>query len=127
MDSSMVFVRKEGWKELKLGRIFAESACHHEKKRGVISQSRYVDHLGNHEDFLEKQEKLLTYLTNNKQRINYKTYLDDGLFIGSGAMESTNKEVIKKRIRTSDAETLWTKIDFERDSTNSKSKNCIQK
>ena len=101
MDSSMVFVRKEGWKELKLGRIFAESACHHEKKRGVISQSRYVDHLGNHEDFLEKQEKLLTYLTNNKQRINYKTYLDDGLFIGSGAMESANKEVIQKRMKLS--------------------------
>ena len=54
MDGSMVFVRKEGWKELKLGRIFAESACYHEKKRGVISQSRYVAHLGNYEDFLAK-------------------------------------------------------------------------
>ena len=52
MDGSMVFVR--GWKELKLGRIFAESACYHQKKRGVISQSRYVAHLGNHEDFLKK-------------------------------------------------------------------------
>ena len=39
-------------------------------------------------------------MTNNKQRINYKTYLDDGLFIGLGAMESANKEVIQKRIRT---------------------------
>jgi hypothetical protein len=195
MDGSMVFVRKEGWKELKLGRVFAESACYHEKKRGIISQSRYVAHLGNHEDFLtkfdhevhnkkqivaisdgarwiwdywsanypeatqildffhliekiglwavlvikdssqrkdwmnlceklllnneasevelmiqsiecqgdkrEKQTKLLTYLTNNKQRINYKTYLDDGLFIGSGAMESANKEVIQKRMKLS--------------------------
>jgi hypothetical protein len=195
MDGSMVFVRKEGWKELKLGRIFAESACYHEKKRGIISQSRYVAHLGNHEDFLtkfdhevhnkkhiiaisdgarwiwdywstnypeavqildffhliekiglwavlvikdssqrkdwmnlceklllnneasevelmiqsidcqgdkkEKQTKLLTYLINNKQRINYKTYLDDNLFIGSGAMESANKEVIQKRMKLS--------------------------
>lgn len=195
MDGSMVFVREEGWKELKLGRVFAESACYHEKKRGVISQSRYVAHLGNHQDFLtkfdhevqnkkqivaisdgarwiwdywstnypeatqildffhliekiglwavlaikdssqrkdwmnlceklllnneapevelmiqsidcqgdkkDKQTKLLTYLTNNKQRINYKTYLDDGLFIGSGAMESANKEVIQKRMKLS--------------------------
>ena len=52
-------------------------------------------------DKKEKQEKLLTYLTNNKQRINYKTYLDDGLFIGSGAMESANKEVIQKRMKLS--------------------------
>jgi hypothetical protein len=195
MDGSMVFVRKQGWKELKLGRIFAESSCYHQKKRGIISQSRYVAHLGNHEDFLtkfdseiinkkqivaisdgarwiwdywsanypeaiqildffhliekiglwavlvikdssqredwmnlceklllnnessevelmiqsidcqgdkkEKQGKLLTYLTNNKQRINYKTYLDDGLFIGSGAMESANKEVVQKRMKLS--------------------------
>jgi hypothetical protein len=45
MDGSMVFARKEGWKELKLGRIFAESACYHEKKV-VIAQSRYIAHLG---------------------------------------------------------------------------------
>jgi hypothetical protein len=44
---------------------------------------------------------LLTYLANNNQRINYKTYLDDGLFIGSGAMESANKEVIQKRMKLS--------------------------
>ena len=49
----------------------------------------------------ENQTKLLTYLTNNKQRINYKTYLDDGLFIGSGAMESANKEVVQKRMKLS--------------------------
>ena len=44
---------------------------------------------------------MLTYLTNNKQGINYKTYLDDNLFIGSGAMESANKEVIQKRMKLS--------------------------
>ena len=44
---------------------------------------------------------MLTYLTSNKQGINYKTYLDDNLFIGSGAMESANKEVIQKRMKLS--------------------------
>ena len=43
----------------------------------------------------------MTYLTSNKQGINYKTYLDDNLFIGPGAMESANKEVIQKRMKLS--------------------------
>lgn len=195
MDGSMIFIRNQGWKELKLGRVFAASACYPIKNRGVIAQSRYVAHLGNHEDFLtkfdlevrnkkqivaigdgarwiwdywstnypdaiqildyfhliekigewsmlvmkdasqredwiklceklllnnessevesmiqsvecqgdkkDKQQGLLTYLSNNKHRINYKTYLDNNLCIGSGAIESANKEVIQKRLKLS--------------------------
>ncbi|MCX8482914.1 MAG: hypothetical protein ORN50_04985 [Crocinitomicaceae bacterium] len=70
MDGSMVFVREEGWKELKLGRVFAESACYHEKKRGVISQSRYVAHLGNHQNFLTKFDH---EVQNKKQIVATKT------------------------------------------------------
>ena len=44
---------------------------------------------------------MLTYITSNKQRINYKTYLDDNLFIGSGALESAYKDVIQKRMKLS--------------------------
>lgn len=195
MDGSMVFLRQEKWREMKLGRIFAESACYQEKKRGCIAQSTYVAHLGDHEAFLAKfdpqvahkkdlvaigdgarwiwdywntyhpeavqildffhliekiglwavlvfkevkqgkewidhcktlllnndsaevvalitaidcqgdrkdqQEQLLTYLANNKGRIHYKTYLEKGLFIGSGAVESANREVIQKRMKLS--------------------------
>ncbi|MES2733073.1 MAG: hypothetical protein V4714_15090 [Bacteroidota bacterium] len=195
MDGSMIFVRQQGWKEIKLGRIFPESACYQDKKRGCIAQSTYVAHLGGHEVFLEKfdqhivhkkqvvalgdgahwiwdywttfypdaiqildyfhllekiglwavlvfkeetqrkdwlalceklllnneaaevelmikavdcqgdkkkkQDQVLTYLTNNKDRIKYKTYLDQGLFIGSGAMESANREVVQKRMKLS--------------------------
>ncbi|CAN5728626.1 hypothetical protein BH24BAC1_BH24BAC1_26350 [soil metagenome] len=195
MDGSMVFIRQQGWKEIKLGRIFPESACYQEKKRGCIAQSTYVAHLGEHQAFLEKfdsqvahkkqlvaigdgarwiweywntyypeaiqildyfhlmekiglwavlvfkeesqrkdwlalceklllnngaaevelmiksidcqadtkkkQDQLLTYLQNNKDRINYKDYLEQGLFIGSGAMESANREVVQKRMKLS--------------------------
>ena len=195
MDGSMVFIRQEGWKEMKLGRIFPESACRKEKKRGCIGQSTYVAHLGDHQAFLEKfdplvahkkqvvalgdgarwiweywttfypqaiqildyyhliekiglwaglvfkeenqrkdwmalceklllnnealevelmvksldcqgdkkkkQDQLLTYLTHNKDRIHYKTYLEQELFIGSGAMESANREVVQKRMKLS--------------------------
>lgn len=195
MDGSMILVRQEGWKEMKLGRIFSQSACYQDKKRGCIAHSTYVAHLGGHQEFLEKfdpqvidkkqllaigdgarwiwdywttyypdavqildyfhliekiglwaavifkeeklrkdwidtcekllhtneaaevelmiknidcqgdkkkkQDQLLTYLTTNKGRINYKTYLELGLFIGSGAMESANREVVQKRMKLS--------------------------
>lgn len=195
MDGSMVFLRQERWREMKLGRLFPESACYQEKKRGVIASSTYVAHLGDHEAFLEKfdqqvahkkqlvaigdgarwiwdywdsyhpeavqildffhlmekiglwvvllfkegtqrkqwiehcetlllnnesaqvvalitamdcegdkkekQDQLLTYLANNQDRIQYKTYLEEGLFIGSGAIESANREVIQKRMKLS--------------------------
>jgi len=41
MDGSMVFIRgkEEGWKELKLARVFAESSAYTEKHRGVIKES----------------------------------------------------------------------------------------
>lgn len=59
MDGSMVYVREQGWKELKLGRVFASAARIQEKKRHTIRQSNYVAHLGNHTAFLEKFEHLL--------------------------------------------------------------------
>ncbi len=195
MDGSMIFVRQEGWKEIKLGRIFPQSACYQDKQRGCIAHSTYVAHLGDHQSFLEKfdqhvahkqqvvalgdgarwiwdywttyypqaiqildyfhlvekiggwamlvfkeekqrkdwlmvceelllnneaievelmvkaidcqgdkkkkQDQLLTYLTHNKDRISYKTYLEQGLFIGSGAIESANREVVQKRMKLS--------------------------
>jgi len=44
---------------------------------------------------------LLTYLTNNKKRINYGYFIKEGLLIGSGAIESANREVIQKRMKLS--------------------------
>lgn len=203
MDGSMVFIKgaENGWKELKLGRVFAAASAYQEKKRGVIKTSDYIAHLGNSEDFLnkfehlvssktnlvaisdgarwiwdywdtfhpqavqildffhvmekigiwaatllkdekeckswmksceelllnnevqeiiiqiqavvcvgdllKKQKDLLTYLLNNQRRMQYKTYKDKGLFIGSGAIEAANKDVIQKRFKLSGQR--WTK------------------
>jgi hypothetical protein len=49
----------------------------------------------------KSKNNLLTYLTNNKKRINYGKFLRDGLLIGSGAIESANREVIQKRMKLS--------------------------
>jgi hypothetical protein len=44
---------------------------------------------------------LLAYLTNNKKRINYGKFIKEGLLIGSGAIESANRDVIQKRLKLS--------------------------
>lgn len=49
----------------------------------------------------KSKNKLLNYLTNNKERINYGKFLREGLLIGSGPIESANREVIQKRMKLS--------------------------
>ena len=47
------------------------------------------------------KNNLLTYLTNNEKRINYGKFIREGLLIGSGAIESANRDVIQKRMKLS--------------------------
>ena len=42
---------------------------------------------------------LYTYLENNFERIDYKTYIEKGYYVGSGAIESGNKVVLQKRMK----------------------------
>lgn len=44
---------------------------------------------------------LVVYLTNNRNRMNYKTFQQMGLKVGSGAIESGNKKVIQQRMKQS--------------------------
>lgn len=56
-DGSMVFTREEGWKEIKVGRIFsAANIINLQPNRKHIAESLYVCHLGTHTDFLDKME-----------------------------------------------------------------------
>ena len=42
---------------------------------------------------------LHTYLTNNIDNIDYKRYREEGLYVGSGAIESSNKTVLQRRLK----------------------------
>jgi hypothetical protein len=64
MDGSMCFIRRQGWKEVKLGRVFKARDLLDIKDRGTIRQSEYVVHLGSHEDFLAKFDPLIIPKTN---------------------------------------------------------------
>lgn len=196
-DGSMLFTREEGWKEIKVGRVFTESSCVNiQEGRNQIFQSLYVCHLGDHKSFLEKWESyvdsypnkifiadgakwiwnhitdaypdsvqildffhavekigtyaaiqykdqkkrdrwmniqkerlknnevgwvikslkrttgrneeaekaridVIRYYENNRDRMQYKTYLDKGYLIGSGAIESAHRNVIQQRMKLS--------------------------
>jgi len=57
VDGSMLFTREEGWKEIKVGRVFSGKDCAQvQEKRNEIVQSHYVCHLGEHREFLKKFE-----------------------------------------------------------------------
>jgi hypothetical protein len=49
--------------------------------------------------FNDNLDSLLAYLENNKDNIEYKKYLDCGFYIGSGAIESSNKTVVQRRLK----------------------------
>jgi hypothetical protein len=60
VDGSMIFTRGEGWKEVKVGRLFKSSDCIHAgSKPGWISNSQYVAHLGSSTEFTQIMDDLL--------------------------------------------------------------------
>ena len=52
MDGGMVLTREDGWKELKLGRVFpAKAHMSESESRNFIKESSYTAHLGGHHPF----------------------------------------------------------------------------
>jgi len=49
----------------------------------------------------EKQQNLINYLLDNEYRMQYKEYLENGLFIGSGAIEAAHRTVVQCRLKRS--------------------------
>lgn len=60
-DGSMILTRNgNGWKEVKLGRIFKSSDClHPDGKAGWVSNSQYMALLGNSTAFIQGMDRLL--------------------------------------------------------------------
>ncbi len=59
LDGGMIHTREDGWREMKVARIFPQSAVLglHEK-RNWLNQSLYVAHLGDHRGFLPQVERI---------------------------------------------------------------------
>lgn len=64
----------------------------------VISQLKELDYQS---DIAKNRDALITYLENNQQRMQYKTFKGKGFLIGSGAIESAHRNVIQSRMKRS--------------------------
>jgi hypothetical protein len=75
-DGSMLLTREEQWKEVKVGRIFKSSDCMDvNETRGWISNSQYLAHLGNCEEFTKQMDALIDSFGDLKCRL---LFLSDG-------------------------------------------------
>lgn len=84
------------------GTRFYEECKEYLKKGNVDAIEQELQELKNKQDNEGKKEfvdKILVYFMNNKHRMRYGKYKDEGLCIGSGAIESANKYVVQRRIK----------------------------
>ncbi|MBF6607082.1 MAG: UPF0236 family protein [Chloroflexi bacterium] len=59
-DGSFIFSREEGWKEVKVGRLFKSTDCiRSDEKRSWIRNSQYLAHLSDHQTFIGHADKLI--------------------------------------------------------------------
>ena len=59
-DGSMLLTRDEGWKEVKVGRMFTSGSCIDPNgKLSWIRHSQYAAHLGNNKDFTKQMDTLI--------------------------------------------------------------------
>ncbi|NEP20363.1 MAG: ISKra4 family transposase [Leptolyngbya sp. SIO4C1] len=56
-------------------------------------------------------ERLVSYLSNNQSRLDYQRYLQMGLMIGSGVVESSNRRIVTLRLKQSGM--FWSKAGAE--------------
>ena len=85
---------------------------------GLLKQSQWQTVITNSHQLPKKRkilrealENLERYLNNNSARIDYKSYLKQGLMIGSGVVESSNRRVVTQRLKQ--AGMHWSKIGAE--------------
>lgn len=70
VDGGMLLMRKEGWKENKIGRVFRGSDRYSETDNRLwIKESEYVSHLGGHQEFERKMSILLDEYSHLDERL----------------------------------------------------------
>lgn len=74
VDGSMISTREEGWKEVKMARLFRGSDClNPNTENSYLTQSQYVSHLGSSKKFCEITEQVLDSYGQLKERLIFLT------------------------------------------------------
>ncbi len=88
------------------------------QQQKLLKKSQWQSVIKNCYQFKRKKKDLIKaitdlerYLTNNKNRIDYQSYLNAGLMIGSGVVESSNRRVVTQRLKQ--AGMHWSKFGAE--------------
>lgn len=69
--------------------------CYKNKPNEIIDELKKYNHIAIPKTICN----LPTYIENNKNKINYSLYEKNGWFIGSGAIESSNKTIVQFRLK----------------------------
>jgi hypothetical protein len=76
------------------------------EQQWLLKQSQWPQVILNCDKFKSKRKELKEaitdlerYLNNNKTRIDYQKYLKEGLMIGSGVVESSNRRIVTQRLK----------------------------
>lgn len=76
VDGSMIFTRDDGWKEVKVGRVFKSSDCIDPNgDQSWIKHSQYLACLSNSQSFTNKMDDLIESFGNIKERL---VFISDG-------------------------------------------------
>ncbi|MEI6424743.1 MAG: UPF0236 family protein, partial [Lentisphaerota bacterium] len=70
-----------------------------------------IQHLPHNTKTQSIQSALVQYYKTNSNRMMYKTFSDEGVFIGSGAIESAHKHVLQQRLKLSGQR--WTSVGLQ--------------
>lgn len=95
-------IKEEVIKDAEEGRKFYEECKEYLAKGNIETVEQVLLQLRDKQTSLEKREfvdERLKYFVNNKEKMRYEKFKENGLCIGSGAIESANKYVIQRRLK----------------------------
>jgi len=91
---------EEPWKEAKVAVTYHHDARANEPVPGTSRYVAVVGGMGNFAPVLEEAlENLVRYYRTNAHRMKYRLYREEGLPIGSGAVESAHRHVLQTRMK----------------------------
>jgi hypothetical protein len=95
VDGSMISTRADGWKEIKLGRLFKSSDCLNPNSASSYLRASQLGHFGNSEDFCSKAEQVIESYGQLRGRLVFitdcaawiKNWIDDTYSEATGILD----------------------------------------